>query len=89
MYVHRYWHEHELKTAAEVGKIAAEAGVSPAKLAVGWVAADPVVSAVIIGASRPEQLADTLDAVDVPVAPDVKAHLDELTAEYRKGDAPK
>jgi aryl-alcohol dehydrogenase (NADP+) len=89
MYVHRYWHEHELKTAAELAKIAAEAGTSAAKLAVGWVAADPVVSAVIIGASRPEQLADTLDAVDEPMDPVLRARLDELTVDYRKGDAPK
>ena len=89
MYVHRYWHEHELRRLRRSPRSRPRQGTSPARIALGWVAADPVVSAVIIGASRPEQLADTLDAVDVPMAADLKARLDELTVDYRKGDAPK
>jgi aryl-alcohol dehydrogenase (NADP+) len=48
-----------------------------------------VVTAPIVGASRPEQLDDTLAAVDVSLDDDVVARLDELTAEYRRGDAPR
>jgi len=45
------------------------------------------VSAAIIGASRPEQLDDTLKAADVELDGGLKARLDALTAEYRHGDA--
>jgi aryl-alcohol dehydrogenase-like predicted oxidoreductase len=45
------------------------------------------VSSAIIGASRPEQLDETLAAVDQPIDPDIKAKLDEATVEYRFGDA--
>jgi aryl-alcohol dehydrogenase-like predicted oxidoreductase len=41
----------------------------------------------IVGASRPEQLDDSLKAVETPMSPELKAHLDTLTAKYRRGDA--
>ncbi|MEN2383674.1 MAG: aldo/keto reductase [Gloeotrichia echinulata DVL01] len=36
-----------------------------ATLAVAWVLANPVITAPIIGVSRPEQLADSLKAVEI------------------------
>ena len=48
---------------------------------------NPAVTAPIVGASRPEQLADSLAAAEKPIDPDLKADLDELTAVYRQGDA--
>jgi aryl-alcohol dehydrogenase-like predicted oxidoreductase len=61
--------------------------VSLTTLAVQWVLANPVVSSAIVGASRPEQLADSLAAAEAPLDTDLKAELDELTALYRQGDA--
>ena len=58
-----------------------------AELAVGWVLANPVITSPILGASRPEQLADAVRAAQTPLDPDLKARLDELTSEYRSGDA--
>jgi aryl-alcohol dehydrogenase (NADP+) len=55
--------------------------------AVAWVLANPVVTSAIIGASRPEQLGDTLAAADVKLDGGLKKKLDELTVEYRRGDA--
>jgi len=46
-----------------------------------------VITAPIIGASRPEQLAASLAAAEVKLAPELKARLDALTAEFRRGDA--
>jgi aryl-alcohol dehydrogenase-like predicted oxidoreductase len=66
--------------------IAAEAGVSMATLAVQWVLANPVITSPIVGASRPEQLSDALDAVSTPLDAKVKTTLDELTHEFRFGD---
>jgi aryl-alcohol dehydrogenase (NADP+) len=55
-------------------------------MAVAWVLANPAVTAPIIGASRPEQLSDSLAAVAMPLPSEIKAQLDSLTAEYRRGD---
>jgi aryl-alcohol dehydrogenase (NADP+) len=89
VYQDRYWHDREFDTVDAIRPLAEEAGVSMATLAVAWVLAHPAVTAPIIGSSRPDQLADSLAAVDAKLDADLKARLDELTAEYRKGDAPR
>ena len=68
-------------------KIAKEAGMKPATLAIAWVLRQPAVTAPIIGASRPEQLEDTLAAAEVQLEHDLVARLDTLTREFRRGDA--
>ena len=60
-----------------------------ATLSVGWILANPAVTSVILGASRVEQLTDTLAAADYKLDGAVKAKLDELSIEYRRGDAGK
>ena len=58
-----------------------------ATLAVGWVLANPAITSAIIGASRPDQLADSVAAADKALEPALKDRLDALTTEYRYGDA--
>ena len=89
LYQDRYWHEREFATVEALRPLAAEAGISLARLAVGWVLAHPAITAPIIGASRPEQLDDVLPAVEKGLDADLKARLDELTREYRWGDDPR
>ena len=89
MYQDRYWNERSFATVAELQAIAAEAGVPLATLAVAWVMANPLITAPILGASRPEQLTATLAAASYVLDPALKARLDTLTADYRKGDAPR
>ncbi len=87
LYRERYWHEREFATVEELRPLAAEAGLSLATLAVAWVLANPAVTAPIVGASRPEQLADAVAALERPLDAELLARLDALTAEYRRGDA--
>ena len=87
IYQDRYWHDREFATVEGLRSVAREAGMSLATLAVAWVLANPAVTAPIVGASRPEQLADSVEAVGQPLGPELLALLDELTAEYRRGDA--
>jgi aryl-alcohol dehydrogenase (NADP+) len=87
MYQDRYWHEREFATVAALRPLAAEAGLDLVTLAIAWVMANPVVTAPILGASRPEQLAPAIAAAKVKLPPDLKARLDALTVEYRRGDA--
>ncbi|MBA17346.1 MAG: aldo/keto reductase [Sphingomonas sp.] len=66
-------------------ELAAAKGRSVAQLALSWLLHRPVVSSVIIGAKRKEQLDDNLGAVDVEFTADELARLDEaskLTPEY-------
>lgn len=62
-----------------------EAGVPLATLAVAWVLANPLISAPLLGASRPDQLADTLAAAEYVLDAGLKQRLDELTQVYRWG----
>jgi 1-deoxyxylulose-5-phosphate synthase len=87
LYRDRYWHERQFATLDALAPLAADDGRSLAELAVAWVLAHPVITAPIIGASRPEQLADAVRAARRPLDAERKAELDELTHEYRFGDA--
>ncbi|MDB6042921.1 MAG: Aryl-alcohol dehydrogenase [Gammaproteobacteria bacterium] len=86
-YQNRYWHEREFNTVSRFVAAAKQAGISPTTLAVAWVLANPAITAPIIGASRPDQLQETLAAVDLKLPPELKKELDDISAEYRKGDA--
>jgi len=86
-YQERYWHDREFESVAALKGVAAEAGVSMATMAVSWVLANPAITAPIVGASRPEQLLDSLKAADAPMAADLKAKLDEMTHAWRSVDA--
>jgi aryl-alcohol dehydrogenase (NADP+) len=86
-YQDRYWHEREFSTVEDLRPLAEQAGMTLAELAVAWVLAHPTVTAPIVGASRPDQLDDAVRAAAEPLDPALKARLDEVTAEYRRGDA--
>ena len=86
-YPQRYWHDREFASVDQLRGVAADAGLPLPTLAVAWVLAQPEVTAPIVGASRPEQLEATLAALETPLPEDVRARLDELTREYRRGDA--
>ncbi|WP_457950028.1 aldo/keto reductase family protein [Pseudarthrobacter sp. alpha12b] len=59
---HRFMQPEVLERVQKLKPLAQELGVPLATLAVAWVLANPNVSAAIVGASRPEQLDDTVKA---------------------------
>jgi aryl-alcohol dehydrogenase-like predicted oxidoreductase len=85
-YQDRYWHERMFASVEEIRAVAEDAGVPMATLAVRWVLDNPVITAPILGASRPDQLDAAVAALDAPLDADVRQRLDELTREYRFGD---
>ena len=87
MYQERYWHERMFDTVEALRTLADQAGVSLVTLAVAWVLANQAITAPIIGASRPEQLDASLAAASYALDPGLKRQLDDLTHEYRLGDA--
>jgi aryl-alcohol dehydrogenase-like predicted oxidoreductase len=60
--------------------IAEAHGCSAARISLAWLLAKPVVTSVIIGAKRPEQLDDNIAAVEVKLTPEQMAKLDEVSA---------
>ena len=86
-YQERYWHERELAMSTTFAGVAQQHGVVPAQAAIAWVLANPAITSVIIGASKPAQLADSVAAADLALPPELAARLDELTREFRYGDA--
>ncbi len=86
-YQDRYWHDRMFATVDELRPLADEAGMPLATMALSWVLANPAITSPIIGASRPDQLDDLLLATERPLPAGMKERLDEMTAEYRRGDA--
>jgi len=86
-YQDRYWHEREFRTVEALRRLADQSGHSLTSLAIAWVLENPAITAPIIGASRPEQLPEVLKAASLRLDSQLKQRLDELTADYRHGDA--
>ena len=89
LYHARYWHEREFESVGNVHEIAEQQKTPITTLSVAWVLANPAITSVILGASRLEQLTDTLAAADYKLDSAVKAKLDEVSVEYRRGDSGK
>jgi 1-deoxyxylulose-5-phosphate synthase len=89
LYQARYWHEREFETVGKIREIAEHEATPMAILSVAWILANPAITAVILGASRIEQLTDTLGAADYKLDSAVKAKLDDASIAYRTGDAGK
>jgi aryl-alcohol dehydrogenase-like predicted oxidoreductase len=56
---------HAFKAGEELRKFADDRGESPAALALAFALANPIVASVLFGATKPEQIAQNLDAVDL------------------------
>ena len=53
-----------------------EAGYAPASVALAWVLQNENVSSAIIGATRPEQIAENVKALDIDLEPDFVTAID-------------
>jgi len=79
MYVRRYSRDWYYDTAEDFVTYARGKGHSPVSLAVAWVLSHPAVTAPIIGARNLEQLEPSLDAVNIPVTPEMRAEISALS----------
>jgi aryl-alcohol dehydrogenase (NADP+) len=87
-YQERYWHDREFAAIEALRAVASDAGMSLTTMAIRWVLSHKAITAPIVGASRPEQLADSLAAAEQGILPgDLKAKLDEITQGFRLADA--
>jgi aryl-alcohol dehydrogenase-like predicted oxidoreductase len=72
-----YRSDYLLQAVKQLKPIAADLGLSMPQLALAWVLRRPEVASAIIGASRPEQIADNVRAVGVTLSADVLHLIDE------------
>jgi aryl-alcohol dehydrogenase-like predicted oxidoreductase len=68
------------RVLAALREVAAETGTSVARVALAWQLTKPFVTSIIIGAKRPEQLADNLAATELVLSSEQVKELNEASA---------
>ncbi len=81
MYMTRYAADWMYAAASRFSELAEREGISPATLAIAWVAAHPAVTAPLIGARNLEQLEACLAAADFALSPELYGEIAALTPE--------
>jgi aryl-alcohol dehydrogenase-like predicted oxidoreductase len=76
--VTRFMNDDTLTRVQDLQPIAGDLGLSMAQLAVAWVLQNPNVSAALVGASRPEQVAENVKAAGATIPADAMARIDEV-----------
>lgn len=76
-----YRSDYLLESVSQLKPIAADLGLTMVQLALAWVLRRPEVSSAIIGASRPEQVADNVRAVGVKLSDEALARIDQAAGD--------
>ncbi|MFI9027806.1 aldo/keto reductase family protein [Streptomyces sp. NPDC053560] len=79
-FVARWLRDEVLERVQQLRPLAEDAGLSLAQLAVAWVLQNRNVSAAIIGASRPEQVTENVEAAGVRLEADLLKAMEEILA---------
>ncbi len=77
-FIHQFLTDDVLGPVEQFAGLARAAGHTPAAVALAWVLQHPNVASAIIGATRPEQVAENVKAVDVELEPDLLRAIDEV-----------
>jgi aryl-alcohol dehydrogenase-like predicted oxidoreductase len=72
-----YRSDHLLAAVAQLKPIALDLGLTMAQMALAWVLRRPEIASAIIGASRPEQIADNVKAVGVKLPTEALKRIDQ------------
>jgi aryl-alcohol dehydrogenase-like predicted oxidoreductase len=72
-----YRSDYLLEAVAQLKPIAVDLGLTMVQMALAWVLRRPEVSSAIIGASRPEQIADNVRAMGVALPEETLARIDQ------------
>jgi aryl-alcohol dehydrogenase-like predicted oxidoreductase len=76
-FISRYMRDNVLERVQLLRPIAESAGLTMAALAVAWVLQNKNVASAIVGATKPDQLNDSVKGVNVTLEPAVMAAIDE------------
>jgi len=78
MYQRRYWNDAVFGAVAALGRFLEPRGKSLTHVALSWVLTQPGITSAIVGASRPEQLQDSLRGVDVALDDEERRACDDV-----------
>jgi len=70
--------EEKIAKVRELGKIAAELNITVGQLALAWILRQPNVASALVGASRPEQVAENAAAAGVSLSQDVLERIETI-----------
>jgi len=76
LYRERYWKRSQFEAVKRLDEYLRPRGQSLTRTAIAWVLARPGVTAAIVGASRPEQLDDTVAGADAALDAETRAACD-------------
>jgi len=78
----RWYNQHDIENeiVATVRRVASARGVTPAQIAISWVASRPGVTAPIVGADKPHHLEEIVKGINLVLTPEEIA---QLQAPYR------
>jgi aryl-alcohol dehydrogenase-like predicted oxidoreductase len=79
-FIQRFLRDEVLEAVQRLKPVAEEAGLTLPQLAIAWVLQNENVASALVGASRPEQLADTVKASGVVLDADTMAAIDTALA---------
>lgn len=86
-YRDRYWNTPVLSAVNRLRELARRAGLSMTTMSIAWVLSRPAITSIVGGASRPEQLDDIVAALGWSLEATLIAAIDEITDQFRTGDA--
>lgn len=78
LYQARYWQEAQMHAVDELKVFCQEHQLMVAQVALAWVLSQPAITSAIVGASKPEQLDQTLPAVDLTLDEQTRAMCDAI-----------
>jgi aryl-alcohol dehydrogenase-like predicted oxidoreductase len=84
--IKRFMNDDVLTRVQNLKPIADEAGLTMAQLAVAWVLQNPNVAAALVGASRPEQVAENVKAAGVKLEPELMTKIDDVLGDIVEKD---
>ena len=84
--ISRFMNDDVLTRVQGLKPIADDAGLTMAQLAVAWVLQNPNVAAALVGASRPEQVAENVKAAGVKLEPELMTRIDDVLGDIVESD---
>ncbi|RXR23124.1 aldo/keto reductase [Oerskovia turbata] len=88
-FIQQFMTDDVLTRVQQLKSVADELGLTQAQLAVAWVLQNDNVAAALIGASRPEQVAENVKASGVVIPAELMAKIDDILGDVVERDAGK
>jgi voltage-dependent potassium channel beta subunit len=77
-FMHNLMDEKTLTAIQNLKTLAQQSGYSLPQMALAWVLRKPIISAAIIGATRPQQIEENAKASEMTLSDDILHHIDEI-----------